>query len=84
MASLHNQFPTSALTEQDYDTLLAHLGEQLTARCRAEGYPEDQAADAACDALTNTFGTAEDQTVLEWLIDAGRRLAVSTDECVGV
>lgn len=83
MSNLHNQLPTSHVTAQDYDTLLAHLGEQLAARCRAEGFLEDQAADAACDALTNTFQTADDQTVLDWLTAAGKRLGVSTAECVG-
>lgn len=84
MSRLHNQTPTVAVTEADYETLLCHLGEQLTARCRAEGYPEDQAADAACDALANTFQTLEDQTILDWLMAAGARLAVSTHDCIGV
>jgi len=83
MTHLHNQLPTAKLTEQDYDTLICHLGEQLTARCRAEGYPNDEAAKAAIDALANTFATTEDQTVLGWLTMAGKRLAVSTIECGG-
>lgn len=83
MPHLHNQVPTAALTEADYETLLVHLGEQLTARCRAEGYPEEEAPKAVCDALANTFQTSDDQTVLGWLQAAGRRLTVSTAECVG-
>ena len=80
----HNQAPTAGMTEADYDTLLTHLGEQLAHQCQRAGYPADEAGKAACDALANTFGTADNQTVLDWLKAAGARLCVSTDDCVGV
>jgi len=81
---VHGQTPVATLTEDDYATLLVHLGEQLAACCVREGYPSDQAPDAAVDALESEFGTANDQTIGQWLTAAARRLCVNSLNCVGV
>ena len=81
---LHSQYPTARLTNADYETLMVHLGEQLTAAMLADGWPEDDAASTATDALANTCQDDDAQTVLDWLTAAGRALGVSTAGCVGV
>jgi hypothetical protein len=86
MASIHNQTPTCTLTEDDYDTLMVHLGEQLTAELHRNGgsFPEGEAAKLAIDTLGNTFGTAPDQTISDWMKAAASRLGVNHQNVVGV
>ena len=42
MRKLHNQFPTAELTEQEYETALVHLSDQIGAQMVAH-YPEGEA-----------------------------------------
>ena len=69
------------ITEDDYETLLVHLVEQLAAAMRGQGFPEDEAPKTASDYLTNTW--RDDMTANEWLCAAGRDLGVDTTACVG-
>jgi hypothetical protein len=69
----------SDLSETDYETLLLHLGEQLTACIHRA--PDGEAAKSASDALANEWrGTL---TANDWLHAAGARLGVDTSGCVG-
>ena len=52
-------------------------------RDAGRGFFRGSTADAACDALIQHVPVAEDQTVLDWPTAAGKRLGVSTAECVG-
>lgn len=78
-------FRTTAMTgisEQDYETLLVHLGEQLAVAAEQQGsFPEGEAAKAASDALANAWDAT--LTGNEWLSEAGKRLGVDTSRCVG-
>jgi len=67
------------ISEEDYETLLVHLGEQLAA-C-VHGAPDGEAAKSASDALTNEW--QESLTANGWLRAAGKRLGVDTSGCVG-
>ncbi len=67
------------ITEEDYETLLVHLSEQLAA-C-IHGAPDGEAIKSASDALTNEW--QETLTANEWLHTAGNRLGVDTSGCIG-
>jgi hypothetical protein len=82
MITNYNDRVMTGITEADYETLLCHLGEQLTGAARRGGFPADEAGKAACDALTNEW--IETKTARQWLADAGKRLDVDTSDCVGV
>ena len=83
--SLHDQFPTARLTETQYETALVHLGEQLTYELvRQNRWDRDEAAKVAIDALANTCQASADQTMRDWLTAAGKRVDVSTANCIGV
>ena len=82
MTIVHNQTPTATLTEIDYETVLLHLTDQIAGCCPYATREDDYKN--ALDALSNTYGTAEDQTILDWLTAACRRMGVSADDCVGV
>lgn len=78
----HNQTPTNTLTEADYETIIVHLAEQIAGR--AEFHGRDETHKSAIDALANTYGTSEDQTILDWLLAAGRRVGIDASACEGV
>ena len=80
---LHDQIPTARLTETDYETLMLHLGEQIAEQI-ARDCPEGEAAKTATDALANTFGTSEDQTVLDWRKAAAQKVGADWRACVGI
>lgn len=69
------------ITEDDYETLLVHLGEQLTAAMVRDGWDAEEAPKAASDALTNEWQA--ELTANGWLHAAGKRLNVDTSGCVG-
>lgn len=69
------------ITETDYETLLVHLGEQLSAVMIRDGWPTNEARDAASDALTNEWQA--EITANGWLHAAGKRLDVDISGCVG-
>lgn len=75
--------PIAHLSESGYEMLLIHIGEQITAQIGAD-YPEGEAAKAACDALVNTFGIENYQTVDEWAIAACSIVGADWRSCVGV
>jgi hypothetical protein len=83
MRLLHNQFPTSALTDEEYETALVHLSEQIGAQIVAR-YPEGEAYKAASDALANTCQTSADQTILGWIESACAAVGASADNCIGL
>jgi len=83
MRLLHNQFPTSALTEEEYETALVHLSEQIGAQIAAH-YPEGEAYKAASDALANACQTSADQTILSWIDAACIMVGASANGCVGL
>ena len=83
MRLLHNQFPTSALTEGEYETALVHLSEQIGAQIVAR-YPEGEAYKAASDALANTCQISADQTILGWIESACATVGASADRCIGL
>ena len=80
---LHGQTPTRGMSEAEYETLLVHLGEQISAQI-ANDYPAGEAAKAVSDALANTFGTSDDQTVTDWLKAASQRVGADWRGLVGV
>jgi hypothetical protein len=88
LRTLHNQFPTAALTEQEYETALVHLSEQigaqLVAQCPEDGAWEGQACKWASDALANTCQIGADQTVLDWIRAACARVGANADACAGL
>lgn len=86
MSILHNQVPTARMTLADYETALCRLTEQLTAAIDRQGYsmPEGEAAKLACDKLTNTFGTADDQTIGDWINAAAREAGADPADMVGL
>ena len=77
-------YSTSAMrgiTEADYETLLVHLCEQLTAAMVSGGWDNGEAPKAASDALNNEWQA--ELTANGWLHAAGKRLSVDTSACVG-
>jgi hypothetical protein len=83
MRKLHNQFPTAELTEQEYETALVHLSEQIGAQMVAH-YPEGEAYKAASDALANSCQVAPDQTVLDWIRAACAAVGANAEACTGL
>jgi hypothetical protein len=83
MRTLHNQFPTAALTEQEYETALVHLSEQIGAQLVA-WRPDGEAYKAASDALANTCQIGADQTVLDWIRAACAAVGANADACAGL
>lgn len=83
MRRLHNQFPTREMTEHEYEVALVHLCDQIGAQVVAD-YPKDEAHKAASDALANAFGTADDQTVLDWIKAACAKIGANADDCTGL
>ena len=81
MRRLHNQFPTATMTDEEYEVALVHLSQQIGAQGVA--YSEE-AYKEACDALAHTFGTAEDQTVLDWIKAACAKVDANADACAGL
>jgi hypothetical protein len=69
------------LTDSDYETLLVHLGEQLTASMRRAGWNEEEASKCASDTLANSWQA--ELTANGWLRAAGAHLGVDTSDCVG-
>ncbi|CAB4169594.1 hypothetical protein UFOVP1302_41 [uncultured Caudovirales phage] len=81
MRRLHNQFPTTTMTDEEYEVALVHLCQQIGAQGVA--YSEE-AYKEACDALAHTFGTTEDQTVLDWIKAACAKVGANADACAGL
>lgn len=71
--------PMKRITDDEYNTLLSHLSEQIAA-LMPDGL-EHQAHQSAVDALTNAW--QDYKTANEWLADAGKRLGLDTSGCVG-
>jgi len=83
MRTLHNQFPTAELTEQEYETALVHLSEQIGAQL-VGWCPEGEAYALASDALANTCQVGADQTVLDWIRAACAAVGASAQACTGL
>jgi hypothetical protein len=83
MRTLHNQFPTAELTEQEYETALAHLSEQIGAQL-VGWCPEGEAYKAASDALANTCQVSADQTVMDWIRAACAMVGATAEACTGL
>ena len=83
MRTLHNQFPTTELTEEEYETALVHLSEQIGAQLMA-WCPDSQAYNLASDALANTCQVGADQTVLDWIRAACAAVGASAEACTGL
>jgi hypothetical protein len=82
---LHDQFPLSQVTDEDYDTLVCHLTEQLAALMDAQGgYPEGEAACRAVDVLANTYGSRDGMTVYDWMRDASSAVGVNVLDLRGI
>ena len=81
--SLHNQFPTAKLTEQEYETALVHLSEQIGAQL-VGWCPQGEAYKLASDALANTCQVGADQTVLDWIRAACATVGANADACMGL
>lgn len=75
----YNDRAMAGISEDDYDTLVVHLSEQVAACIPGHG---EQAHDAASDALANTW--QPELTVREWLAAVGTRLDADTSRCMGV
>lgn len=77
------QTPMTGISEDDYETLLHHLTEQLAAAfvAQREAVEQVEAAGWCSDALTNTW--QPELTANEWLAEAGNRLGLDTSGCVG-
>jgi hypothetical protein len=83
MRTLHNQFPTAELTEQEYETALVHLSEQIGAQL-VGWCPDGEAYKLACAALANTCQVGADQTVLDWIRAACAAVGATADACTGL
>lgn len=81
MRRLHNQFPTATMTDEEYEVALVHLCQQIGAQGVA--YSEE-AYKEACDALANTFGTADDQTIADWISAACAKVDANAAACAGL
>ena len=90
-ADLHMQYPTSQMTEYDYETVLCHLSEQIAARILSEqiggriAAPDrSEAEKTACDALANEFDNSEGVTISDWMRAAAKKCHVDPADCVGI
>lgn len=79
---LHNQFPTHAMSDADYEAAVAELTVQISSV--ATGFPDGEARKAASDALAQTFGAYEEQTALDWIKSACFRIGVDHNHCAGL
>jgi hypothetical protein len=78
---LHNQYPTSEMSDEDFETAESILAEQIAAQI--DRYcPEGEAIKAANDMLTNEFRPG--LTIQEWLAAACRRLGIDPAACAGL
>ena len=85
MPTNYNDRDMRDITDEDYETLLGHLSEQLAGAMRRDGYSSfdaNEATKTAADALANSW--RGDLTGRGWLAAAGARLDVDTSTCVGV
>ena len=83
-AHLHMQFPTSQMTDYDYETVLCHLSEQIGGLIPM---PHDYRADAekeATDALANTFDDSDGLTIADWMRAAAEKCHVDPADCLGI
>ena len=81
-AHLHMQYPTSRMTEYDYETVLCHLSDQIGARIAAPDRSEG--VKTACDALANEFDDSEGVTIADWMRAAAKKCHVDPADCIGI
>ena len=75
--------PVPRVTEEEYETALVHLSEQIGAQL-VGWCPEGEAYKLASDRLANTCQVGADQTVLDWIRAACAAVGASAAVCTGL